>query len=151
MAVNAANKLKNRLLNPAWLCFTWCGLTAGAAMLAVPVMFGAPMVTRPIAVDIGREIFTALNKVELVALILLLAIIRLSGQARRWWAVAATIALIVLAQSMWLLPELAERAHTIVSGAEPPPSMAHGIYSTLELIKLALLLYLGFSSLRAGS
>ncbi len=142
-------KLKTTLLNPSWVCFTWFGMTAGVSLLATPMRFAAPTITRPIALDVGRVVFGALNKAELVALILLLTVVRLSGEARRLWAIAAALALIVLAQSMWLLPELAERAHMVVSGIEPPPSIAHGAYSTLELLKLGLLAYLGFSSLSA--
>ena len=108
-------------------------------------------VTRPIALDIGRVVFGALNKAELIALVLLLIVVRTSGQARRLWAFAAVLALILLAQSVWLLPELAERAHMVVAGIEPPPSIAHGAYSSLELIKLGLLAWLGFSSLRTGA
>lgn len=144
-------KLKTTLVNPAWVSFTWFGMTAGVSMLATPMKFTAPTLTRPVALDVGRVVFGALNKAELVALILLLIVVRLSGDARRYWAIAALLALIVLTQSVWLLPELAERAQMVVNGVEPPPSIAHGLYSTLELLKLGLLLYLGFSSLRAGT
>jgi len=144
-------KLKTTLLNPAWVSFTWFGMTAGVSLLATPMKFTAPTLTRPVALDVGRVVFGALNKAELVALILLLIVVRLSGDARRFWAISALLALIVLTQSVWLLPELAERAQMVVSGVEPAPSIAHGVYSTLELLKLGLLLYLGFSSLRAGT
>jgi hypothetical protein len=34
-----------------------------------------------------------------------------------------------------------------MAGGELPPSAAHAIYSSLELVKIGLLLFLGFSSL----
>lgn len=145
------NKLKIILLNPAWVCFTWFGMTAGVSLLATPMRFAAPTITRPVALDVGRVVFGALNKAELIALVMLLIVVRTSGQARRLWAFAGALALIVLAQSVWLLPELAERAQMVVAGIEPPPSIAHGAYSSLELIKLGLLAWLGFSSLRTGA
>jgi hypothetical protein len=55
--------------------------------------------------------------------------------------------LIVLAQGAWLIPELAVRTDVILAGGEPSPSYAHAIYSTLELAKIGLLLFLGIRSL----
>jgi hypothetical protein len=123
-------------------------MTAGVSLLATPVRFTAPTVTRPIALDIGQVVFAALNKAELIALVILLLVVRLSGKARLLWKQSSALALILLAQSVWLLPQLAARSQQIVSGVEPSPSMVHGTYSVLELLKLALLLYLGFRSLR---
>ena len=39
----------------------------------------------------------------------------------------------------------------IINGVEPPKSYAHAIYSSLELLKIGLLLFLGFSSLGFSS
>ena len=140
-------KFRNALLNPAWICFLWVGMTIGVSMIATPVRFTATTITREIALDVGRVVFAALNKAELVALVILLIVIRASGRATKYWIFAAILALIVIAQSQWLTPELAERTQMIINGVEPPASYAHAIYSSLELIKIGLLLYLGFSSL----
>jgi len=124
-------------------------MTAGVSLLATPVRFTAPLVTRPVALDIGRVVFAALNKAELIALVILLIIVRVSGRARELWMQCSALILILLAQSVWLLPQLAARSQQIVAGVEPTPSMLHGTYSALELLKLLLLLYLGFRSLQA--
>jgi hypothetical protein len=58
--------------NPAYVCFIWFGMTAGVSLLATPIRFTAPTITRPVAMDIGRVVFAALNKAELVALVILL-------------------------------------------------------------------------------
>ena len=142
-------KFRNALLNPAWISFLWVGMTIGVSMIATPVRFTATTITREIALDVGRVVFAALNKAELVALVFLLIVIRASGRATKYWIFAAILALIVIAQSQWLTPELAERTQMIINGVEPPASYAHAIYSSLELIKIGLLLYLGFSSLEA--
>ena len=124
-------------------------MTAGVSLLAVPAQFGAAAATRAVSLDVARTIFTALNKAELVALVLLLIVVRVSGNARKWWAASSVLAFIVLLQTVWLLPELAERARQILAGTEPAPSIAHAAYSTLELFKLGLLLIfgLGFADL----
>lgn len=124
----------------------WVGMTVGISMIATPVRFTAASITRPVALDVGRVVFAALNKAELAALVMLLIIVRVAGLARKWWAVCAFLALIVLAQGVWLIPELASRTDIIMAGLEPPPSYAHAIYSSLELIKIGLLLFLGFSA-----
>jgi len=139
------------LRNPAWICFTWFGMTAGVSMLATPAKFAAPTITREIALDVGRSVFGVLNTAELVALILLLIVVRLSNRTRRWWAISAALALIVIVQSAWLLPELAERTQQIIAGSEPPPSIAHAAYSILELIKLGLLFVLGIAALTTNN
>ena len=145
--MTVATGFRNAILSPAWVCFLWVGITVGISMIATPVRFTAASITRPVALDVGRVVFEALNKTELVALILLLLIVRIAGLTRRWWAVCAFLALIVLAQGVWLIPELAARTDIIMAGGEPPPSYAHAIYSSLELIKIGLLLFFGFSAL----
>ena len=136
------------LRNPAWISLIWFGMTAGVSMLATPVRFSAATITRPIALDVGRVVFAALNKAEFVALIILLIIVRVSGIAKSYVAICGILALILLAQAIWLLPELAARTDLIIAGVEPGPSIAHAAYSILELSKLMLLLYLGFRSLQ---
>ena len=140
-------RIRNALLHPSWICFVWVGLSIGVSMIATPVRFTAGTITRPIALDVGRVVFAALNKAELAALVLFLIIIRVSGAARRWWSIGALLTLIVLAQGVWLIPELAARTDIIIAGGEPPPSYAHAIYSSLELVKIGLLLLSGFSTL----
>lgn len=134
-------------MNPAWVCFLWVGITVGVSMLATPVRFTAPTVTRPIALDVSRVVFAALNKAELAALVVLLVVVRVAGLTRQWWGVCAFLAVIVLAQGVWLIPELAARTNIIISGGEPESSNAHAIYAALEVTKIALLLFVGFSSL----
>ncbi len=138
----------NLVRNPAWVCLVWFGMTAGVSLLATPVRFSAPTITREIALDVGQVVFAALNKAEFVALIIMLILVRLSGQAKHLWVACAALALILIAQSLWLLPELSARTQQIIAGAEPAPSIVHAAYSVLELSKLLILLYAGFRSMQ---
>lgn len=142
--------LRDKLVNPSWVAFVWLGVTAGISLLETPVKFTAPTITRPVALDVGRVVFAALNKVELALLVLLLVLVRVSGRSRELIAPCAALALILIAQSLWLLPELSARAESIIHGVEPGPSIAHAAYSVLELTKLVLLLYVGFRAARAA-
>jgi hypothetical protein len=141
------DRIRNALLNPAWVCFTWVGMTIGVSMLATPVKFMADTLTRPVAFDVGRVTFLAFNKAELAALVVLLIVVRLSGRSREFWAACSALALIVVAQGAWLIPELGARADIILAGAEPPPSYAHTIYVAFEVLKIGLLFALGFRAL----
>lgn len=145
--MSMAYRIRNALLNPAWVCFTWVGMTIGVSMIATPVRFTATSITRPIALDVGRVVFAALNKAEFLALVLLLVIVRASNRTRELWAWCSVLVLIVLAQGAWLIPELAARTDIVLAGGNPAPSYAHAIYSSLELAKIGLLLFLGIRSL----
>lgn len=145
------NELGRIIKNPGWLCMVWFGMTAGISLLEAPVKFSAPTLTRPVALDVGRVVFEALNKAEWVAVILLLLLMWLSGKTRALWRFSAAIVALVVIQSVWLLPILSARSELIVAGIEPEPSIAHAAYATTELLKLALLLVTGFRSLMADS
>jgi hypothetical protein len=141
--MSVLERIRNALLNPAWVCFTWAGLTIGVSLLATPARFAAETITRPVALDVGRVVFATLNKVEMGALVALLVVVRLSGRSRNLWAWCSALALIVVAQGVWLIPELSARTDIVVAGGTPPPSAAHAIYSTLALFKIGLLTVLG--------
>lgn len=147
MTKSILRPVRAALLNPAWVLLCWFGMTAGVSLLATPVKFTAPLATRAVALDIGRVTFALLNKAELVALVLALIVVRVSGRARRWWGVMAVLALIVIVQSVGLLPELTARAEMVAAGIEPPPSHLHAAYSILELTKLGILFVAGLVAL----
>ena len=131
------------LRNPAWVCFVWFGLTAGASLLAVPAIFSAESATRAVSLDVARSVFELLGKAELILLVMLLTLVRVTDQAGRLWAWCAVLALIMIAQVAWLIPELSARTDSILGGVEPPPSIAHAAYSISGLVKLACLFILG--------
>lgn len=147
--MSVSRRIRNALLNPAWVCFTWLGMTIGVSLIATPMRFAAETITRPVALDVGRVVFAAFNKAELLALVLLLIVVRVAGSSRMLWAWCAGLTLIVIAQGAWLIPELAARTDIILAGGEPPPSRAHAVYATLELAKMAILLFVGGRALAA--
>ena len=140
-------RIRSAFLNPAWVCFTWLGITVGISLIATTARFSAESIPREVALDVSRVVFAALNQSELAALVLLLIVVRVSGQSRTLWAWCAVLILIVLAQGAWLIPELSARTDIILAGGEPPASYVHWIYSTLELLKIGILAALGFRSL----
>jgi hypothetical protein len=145
---SVSGRIRNAILNPAWVCFLWAGATLGVSIIATPARSTAPSITRVVPLDVGRVVFAALNKVELLLLVALLIVVRVAGLSRQWWGIGAFLALVVIAQGVWLIPELAARTDLIISGVEPPPSYAHAVYSSLELGKITALLFYGFWALK---
>ncbi|MDH5501867.1 MAG: hypothetical protein OEY72_12290, partial [Gammaproteobacteria bacterium] len=52
--------LGRRIGNPAWLCFSWFGMTAGISLLESPARFTAGVLSRTAALDLGRVVFALL-------------------------------------------------------------------------------------------
>lgn len=134
--------------NPAWIALTWFGMTVGGSLLATPARFGASIASRPAVLDVSRTVFAALNKAEFVALVILLIVARVGDRTKNLLLPCSMLALILIAQAAWLLPELSARTDQVIAGIEPAASIAHGAYSVLELIKLATLIFVGFYSLQ---
>lgn len=111
--------------------------------------FQAEGVTREIGLSIGKLVFTALNRVELVLLLIVWVILIFQKQYKKWqlsignimiWVLTAILAI----QTFWLLPELVERAELIIAGIKPPGSPVHLFYGLFELIKVIVLIVLSF-------
>jgi len=101
--------------------------------------FRAPGVTLEIGLSIGKLIFFALNKVELFfAFLLLIDIIYRKRNTKI--SISYFIALIILiAQSLYFLPALDDRADSIIAGAVLAPSYLHLYYVVLEVLKVTFL------------
>ena len=125
--------LLQRLLPPIWL-----GMICAIAMEA-QLKFQAPNVTRAIGLGIGKLVFTALNRVECVFAVLLLISFFVFRHARRTRIVFAAVLLILLAQTVWLIPSLIQRIDLITSGQTAPDSSVHFIYIAFEICKMILL------------
>ncbi|WP_201743870.1 hypothetical protein [Hymenobacter busanensis] len=120
--------------------FLWAGMVAGISFLEAPLKFTAPHITVVLGVGIGRIVFHALNKVELVlSVVALLCAGWLQVPGRVWVALFAAVG-ILLAQSFWLLPALDVRAEALLAGSPNPPNSQHVTYIVLEALKLLSLL-----------
>jgi len=122
------------------VCFVWLGLIAGISLLEAPVKFTAPSVTREIGLDVGRHVFAALNWTELglAALAGALCIVAWPEGTLRW--VLGGIGVVLLLQTVWLLPELLSQATAIVEGTiDEANTWFHLGYIALEAIKLIAL------------
>ena len=102
----------------------------------------------PLALQIGRLVFHALNLCEIAFAsgILLLAILGGSDErSKRCWLVAAGI---LLVQTLMLFLVLDSRTQAVIDGVDVGDSPFHTIYIVLELAKLLALVFLAHSQLR---
>ena len=129
------------------LLLLWAGILIGVSFLAAPAKFNAPSLSLPVAMDVGRQEFGALNLVESGFAVLCLALAALTRAGRLVWLALAGAALVVALQALCLLPVLDARAVLIIEGATPPAAPWHALYITLEVLKLLALLVAGWLAL----
>jgi hypothetical protein len=139
--------MKRILLSPGPVLLVWLGVVIGISFIEAPVKFTAPTLTRPVAFDVGRVVFTALNRTELVLFTLTLVLGFVAERRRLFWIAVAVLAAMLAAQTLWLLPELVARSEMVIAGTEPPPSIAHGAYAGIEVTKALLLAWLAVYAL----
>lgn len=136
----------------AILVLVWIGLLLGVSFLATPVKFLAPSLTLSVALDVGRQTFAVFNALELALALGLLTVCLARGFFfhQRGWILYGGIAifLLVLLQTLWLLPTLDARVEIIIQGSSPPPSMLHNLYIAVDLLKLAVLVAMAVLSFR---
>lgn len=122
------------------IVFLWVGFVGAISFMESWVKFRAPSVTREIALDVGRAVFRALNRVEIAFAVLVVAA-SVVNHAPLPVDISISVALLALAvQTAYLLPRLDLRARQAVAGGSLPPSKLHVIYVVLELVKVAALL-----------
>ncbi len=112
--------------------FIWIGIILGISFIEAPVKFTAPNMTLPMALGIGKVVFHAMNLVELV-ICALVAIGLLKARPGRFVGVTFGLAaLLLLSQSLYLLPVLDQRVEVILAGGEVRLSRHHLIFVELE-------------------
>lgn len=126
------------------ISFVWAGMVIAISFLEAPVKFTTPSLSREVALDVGQTVFSALNQVEWVLAALLSGLVLFWAQPKWVVYLYTGVILCLFIQSFWLLPELKLRAAMIISGIEPAPSYHHLSYGVIEILKLSILLTLGF-------
>jgi hypothetical protein len=104
------------------LIMLWAGVLIGVSFLAAPAKFNAPGLSLPVAMEVGRREFGALNLTELVLAVVTLALAAYARPDRTIRLGLGLAAVIVVLQSLWLLPVLDARAELIIRGETPEPA-----------------------------
>ena len=133
--------LTARLVVPA----IWLGLIIAIDLIEAPLKFQAPGITIPLGLGIGRLVFTAMNIVEGVLAIVLIAAVVTTRQLRPAWTLLATITGILLVKVAIVRPLLNARTEAVLAGTAAPGSAVHLVYIALDgllFIALAVFAYL---------
>lgn len=129
------------------LIVLWAGVVIGVSFLAAPAKFEAPGLSLPVAMEVGRREFGALNLAEIALGAVTLALAAYARPERPIWLGLAVAAVIVVLQRLWLLPVLDARAQLIIQGETPQPAPWHALYIGAEVVKLLALLVIGWLAL----
>lgn len=123
----------------------WLGMVLGISFLEAPLKFQAPNITTILGLGIGKLVFTALNKIELVFSVLLLGwiILEFKNLPTPTLLPLSFLILVLIVQSFWLLPILNTRVDHLLSGMEVAKSNHHFYYVGLEVLKVIILI-IGF-------
>jgi hypothetical protein len=128
------------------ITFLWIGFVLAISFMEAWLKFQAPGITLQLGLGIGRLVFSALNKVEILfGLIILMKLLIqkiLLGKAEKLYIIIPL--LILIAQTFWLLPALDTRAEVIIQGSAPSESYLHITYIISEFVKVASLSIFGF-------
>ncbi|KXK06992.1 MAG: hypothetical protein UZ17_ACD001000309 [Acidobacteria bacterium OLB17] len=97
--------------------FFWAGMIFAISFLEAPLKFRAPGITTGLGLGIGKIVFKALNRVELVLAAVMLGILATYPTFAAWQAyLFAFVAIVLCLQTVWLLPALSRRADIVISG-----------------------------------
>jgi hypothetical protein len=119
-------------------------MVAAISFMETPLKFQAPGITLPLGLGIGRTVFQTMNMIEIaLAVILTFALYYRRPKVKTPLAMFAAVMILLIVQTMWLLPVLNIRTEAILNGQTPPPSMLHIIYIIFDSAKLILLFAMG--------
>ena len=123
--------------------FVWLGMVAAISFLEAPLKFRAPNVTLQIGLGIGRLVFRALNRVEIVFAIVIVAVIVARPPAVGVIAAFAIALAALAAQLAVVRPRLNRRSDKVLAGLNAPRSRGHYAYVGLEVGKVIALVVAG--------
>jgi len=129
--------------------FIWFGMVGAISFMEAPLKFRAPNITLALGLGIGKIIFQALNRIEIVfALLMIVSLFFARPATNLALYVFGSIFVLLLLQTVWLLPLLNARAEQVINGVTAPYSNNHLIFIAFEVLKFLLLLILGVSLLK---
>jgi hypothetical protein len=117
------------------------------SFLEAPLKFRAPGVTLPLGLDIGRLVFRALNRVEMLFAAAVTATVAAGDPPASLVVPAAVTPAVLAVQLLLIRPGLNRRSDRVLAGEDLPRSHAHLFYVAAEAIKVVALLALGISAL----
>lgn len=130
--------------------FLWIGFVAAISFMEAWLKFRAPGITVPLGLGIGRLVFFALNKMEWIFALLIFGTMLWN---QNWTLEGNQLILIIpllilILQTVWLLPALDARAELHIQGKTVSPSYLHLYYVLGEITKVSVLSCVGIKILK---
>ena len=129
----------------------WLGMVLAISFLEAPLKFRAPGVTLALGVGIGRIVFAALNRAEVVLALAVLVAAVLGPHPLGLVVAGAVAAAALVAQLALVRPFLVRRSNRVLRGEEGPRSRAHHAYVGIEVLKVVALVALAWAALKQTS
>ncbi|WP_404286798.1 hypothetical protein [Glutamicibacter arilaitensis] len=124
----------------------WLGLIIGISFIEAPLKFTAPGITIGLGLGIGRLVFAAMNAVEIVLFIALLAGSIKRGADRAWWWLLGLIGFLLAIKTVAIRPGLSARTDAVLAGSSAGGSLWHYAYIGVEgVLTVALIIALIFA------
>jgi len=118
----------------------WLGMIIGISFIEAPLKFTAPRITIPLGLGIGRLVFAAMNVVEIVIFLALVAASIKRGVGRAWWTVLGAAGFWLLLKTAVIRPGLSRRTDAVLAGDFAGGSLWHYAYIGVEgLLTVTLL------------
>ena len=111
----------------------WLGLIIAIDLIEAPLKFQAPGITIPLGLGIGRLVFTAMNIVEGVLALMLIAAAVMTRQIGPAWTLLATIVGLLIVKVALVRPLLNARTEAVLAGTAEAGSSVHVIYIALDV------------------
>jgi hypothetical protein len=126
--------------------FVWLGMVLAISFLEAPLKFRAPGLELTVGLAVGRLVFRALNRVEIVWAVVLAVCLISDPQSALIGTLAVVTGLLLISQLTLVRPRLNRRSDLVLSRTAPadaPRSHAHHVYIALECAKTVTLVALG--------
>ncbi len=118
----------------------WIGFVSAISFMESWLKFKAPGITVNLGLGIGRLVFSVLNKIELVLSLAIIINLIVAGNISNSRNLLFFLPfLLLILQTIWLLPALDVRAVNSIKGEELPKTHLHFYYVGMEVVKVGCL------------
>lgn len=121
----------------------WLGFFMAISFMEAPLKFSAPNLSLAEGLQIGKIIFSALNKCEWAFLLIIIITCLFKNISKREFYLIAIISTVLILETAWLLPILDAGAERVIKGQPAGVPLIHWFYIFLEITKIPLLLLIG--------
>lgn len=127
--------------------FVWIGFICAISFMEAWLKFQAPGITVALGLGIGKLVFNALNKIECLFAVIIIAnaVFIKEHTIPPIYLLFIIPGILLVIQSVWLLPILDERAQLIIEGKYLPSSNFHFYYIATEIVKVVCLSIFGIN------